>query len=139
MTGSPRILGKQLSIEIDGVEYMADTTSCILKNEDNGDTVITFADANAGDVKKYFFEISAIQSTASASFWSMVWDNQGEEVPFTYAVHGNATVTADQPLLIGTLEIGAPPELGGEAGRKKTYVFSTRFDIIGTPTLDRTP
>lgn len=139
MTGSTRIYGKQLRLEIDGTDQWADTISCVLKNEDNGDTVTTFEDASLGDTKKYFFEITAIQSTDATSFWSYVWDNTGEEVAFEYAPHGNASPATNQPHFIGTLEIGPKPEVGGEAGRKNTFQFSTRFDVIGTPTLDRTP
>lgn len=139
MPGSTRIKGKQLRLEIDGVDYWADTKSCFLKNEDDGDTLVTFEDAAAGDVKKYFFEITAIQSMDADSFWSKIWDDSGTEVAFEYAPLGNATPATDQPHFIGTLEIGAKPEVGGEAGKKNTYEFTTRFDIIGTPTLDRTP
>lgn len=137
--GSTRIYGKQLRLEIGGTDQWADTISCVLKNEDDGDTVITFEDAAAGDVKKYFFEVTAIQSTDADSFWSYIWDHTGDEVAFEYAVHGNAAPATDQPHVIGTLVIPTKPDLGGEAGRKKQQTFTTRFDIIGTPTLDRTP
>ena len=137
--GSTRIYGKQLRLEIDGTDQWADTISCLLKNEDDGDTVITFEDAQAGDVKKFFFEITAIQSTDADSFWSYIWDHTDDEVAFEYAPHGNASPATDQPHVIGTLKIGPKPDLGGEAGRKKTQTFQTRFDVIGTPTLARTP
>jgi len=137
--GSTRIYGKQLRLEIDGTDYWADTTSCILKNEDDGDTVVTFEDAAAGDTKKFFFEIGFIQSTDADSLWSFIWDNTGEDVPFEYAPHGNATPATDKPHVIGTLTIGPKPDLGGEAGRKKQQVATARFDIVGTPTLDRVP
>jgi hypothetical protein len=137
--GSTRIYGKQLRMEIDGTDQWADTISCVLKNEDDGDTVVTFEDAAAGETKKYFFEITAIQSTDATSLWSYIWDNTGDDVAFEYAPHGNSTITSAQPHVIGTLTIGAKPDLGGEAGRKKQQTFTTRFDIVGTPTLDRVP
>ena len=139
MPGSTRIYGKQLRLEIDGTDYWADTISCVLKNEENGDTVTTFEDAAAGTTVKHFFEITAIQSMDAASFWSKIWDNTGDEVAFEYAPLGNATPATDAPHFIGTLEIGMKPELGGDANRKGTYQFSTRFDVIGAVTLDRVP
>lgn len=139
MASSTRIYGKQLRLEIDGTDQWADTISCVLKNEENGDTVTTFEDASLGQTLKYYFEVTAIQSTDATSFWSWVYDNVGEIVAFEYAVHGNAAPATDQPHLVGTLEVLAPPELGGEAGRKNTFTFTTRLDIVGTPTLDRTP
>ncbi len=139
MPGSTRILGKQLRLEIGGTDFWADTISCVLKNEENGDTVTTFEDAAAGTTVKYFFEITAIQSTDADSLWSYIWDNTGDEVAFEYAPLGNATPATDQPHFIGTLEIGMKPEVGGEAGRKNTYQFTTRFDVVGAVTIDRVP
>jgi len=139
MASSTRIYGKQLGLEVDGEDYWQDTISCVMKNEDDGDTVVTFYDASVGDVKKYYFEVTAVQSTDATSFWSFCYDNVGVEVPFQYAVHGNASPSANQPHVIGNLTVTAPPELGGEAGRKKQQTFTMRLDIVGTPTLDRTP
>jgi len=136
---SARIYGKQLKLEVDGADYWADIISCVKKVEENGDTVTTFEDAAAGTTLKHYFEITAIQSTDATSFWSFCTDNHGTEVPFEYAVHGNAAPSTNQPHLIGTLEIGMPPDLGGEAGRKNTYSFTMRCDIVGTPVLDRVP
>lgn len=139
MPSSTRIYGKQLLLDIDGTDVWADTISCVMKNEENGDTVTTFEDASLGTVQKFYFEVTAIQSTDADSFWSWCYDNVGEVVAFEYAVHGNAAPSTDQPHIVGTLEVLAPPELGGEAGRKNTYQFTTRLDIVGTPTLDRVP
>lgn len=139
MTDSTRIYGKQLSLEVDGDDYFGDITNCVKKAELDGDTVVTFKNANDGDIYKHYFEVTAIQSTDATSFWTFCDEHVGETFPFTYAVHGNATPSASQPHLIGTLEIVAPPDLGGEAGRKKTQTFSMRLDIIGTPVKDITP
>jgi hypothetical protein len=137
--GSARILGKQLGLEIDGDDYWADVISCVKKVEENGDTVTTFEDAQAGTTLKHYFEINMIQSTAADSFWTFCTEHVGEIVPFQYAVHGNAAPATGQPHLLGNVEIGNPPDLGGEAGRKNTYTATVRFDIIGEPTYDSTP
>lgn len=136
---STRIYGKQLRLEVDGTDYWADVTSCVKKSEPDSDRSVTFEDANTGDAFKHYFEITAIQSTDSTSWWSFCESNVGQSFPFEYAVHGNATITTNQPHLIGTLTIPQPPEIGGEANRKKEYLFTMRVDIDGTPTLDRTP
>ena len=70
MPGSTRIYVKQQRLVIDSTYYTADTISCVLKNEENGDTVTTFEDAAAGTTVKHFFEITAIQSTDADSLWS---------------------------------------------------------------------
>ena len=49
---------------------------------------------------------------------------------------GNETATASQPHFTGTLTIGPPPRIGGEAGRDSTYTFETRFDLADKPVKD---
>jgi hypothetical protein len=137
--GSPRLLGKQLLLEVDGEEYQADIISCIKKAEPNGDQLVTFEDAAGGEVFQWYFEITAVQSTQATSFHTFCEEHVGEVLPFTYAPQGNATAAANQPLYTGTCEVAAPPDLGGEAGRKKQQQFQVRFDIIGTPVKDVTP
>jgi hypothetical protein len=133
---STRIKGAALGLTIGGVNYWADIVKCEFDNEEAPSGVTTFADAAAGGARQHFALITAIQSLQSASFWRYVWANTGAEAAYIYAAHGNATATADQPHLTGTLKIGPKPKLGGEAGATNTYTFETRFDIDGTPTLD---
>lgn len=136
ITGT-RVYGSQLSLEIDGDDYAPDITNCVKKAEPDGDRTITFGDATAGEVHKHYLEITAVQSTDADSWWSFCNDNVGQQFAFQHAQHANATPTANQPHITGTLEITAPPELGVEAGRKKTGVFTMRCDIIGEPVVDR--
>lgn len=137
MAGSTRIKGSALALSIGGVDYWADATSVLLDNEEASSDVTTFADAAAGGARLEYFTIGAIQSTATDSFWSFVRENVGAEVPFRYAVHGNAVATADQPHVLGTVKILTAPPLGGEAGATTEYTFETRFDVVGKTTLDR--
>lgn len=133
---SPRIKGRQLALIIDGVNYWADQTACVLDNEEGDEDTVTFEDAAAaGGARQYFLSLTALQSTAGDSFWRYCWDNTGEDVPFVYAPHGNAAASATQPHFTGTCTIGPRPAIGGEAGRDVTYTFETRFDVIGTPAL----
>ena len=138
MTGSTRIKGTKLGLKIGtpGVDYWADVTSWKISNDDADKDVTTFEDAAAGGAKQFKLTGSAIQSTATASLWSYIWGNTGATAAFTVAPHGNAISTAEQPHVIGTLTIGAKPELGGDAGTG-AYSFDFEFLITGTPTLDK--
>lgn len=137
-TGSTRIKGNALALKFGTppVDYWCDTTAVTLENEEADSDVTTFCDAADGGGRTYFLNITAIQSTDVESLWRYIWDQSGEEVPFTYAPHGNAEATPAQPHFIGTAKIGPKPSIGGEAGVNVTQVFETRWDVVGVPTLD---
>ena len=135
MAGSTRILGNALMLEIGATDYKCDVTAIVLDNEEMEDATLTFCDAGDATVRQYFFEMTGIQSTDTASLWQYIWTNTGDDVAFTYAPHGNATPTVAQPHFTGTVTIGPRPSIGGEASRSKTeaFTFETRWDIVGTP------
>ena len=140
--GSTRIRGNKqpvLTLGAPGVEYSADIISWTIENEEADSDVITFEDAASGGSRQFFLRGSAIQSTASASFWRYVWENSGDaDIPYTIAPHGNATATATEPHFVGTLNIGPKPTIGGEASTSATsaFAFDFEFEINGEPTLD---
>lgn len=129
---STRIKGKSLSLKVDGTEYMADVSEVMLNNEEADGDVTTFADAAAGGAVQWFFEGSAIQSTDTASFWSYLWDNTGDEVAYVFAPHGNATASSTQPHFTGSVKVGSKPPVGGTAN--ETFTFDYRLDCTGEPT-----
>lgn len=132
--GSNRIKSNKLALEFDGVDYWADATKVELDNEDaDSSGATTFEDAALGGGRQFFFTVGAVQSTALTSFWTYLWENTGEEVPFTYAPHGNAAPSESQPHFTGTVKIGPKPKLGGEASANGDFTFETRLDVIGTP------
>jgi hypothetical protein len=137
--GSTRIKGVSLSLLIGTppVEYMADVTSCKLSNDEAESDVTTFEDAAGGGARDYFLDITGTQSTDADSLWSYIWDHSGEVVGFTYAPHGNAVASADQPHFIGMVKIGPKPEIGGEAGTSNTFTFESQWKCEGEPALDR--
>jgi hypothetical protein len=138
MAGSTRIKGTKLKLTLGtpGVDYWADLSSWKISNDDADSDVTTFEDAASGGSKQFKLSGTAVQSTATGSFWRYVWANTGiEGVAFTIAPHGNATATAEQPHLIGTLTIGPKPDLGGDAGTG-SYTFDFEFIVTGTPALD---
>jgi hypothetical protein len=135
--GSTRIKGTKLKLTLGspGTDFFADLTTWKVTNTDAKSDVTTFEDAAAGGAKEFHLTGSAVQSTASDSFWRYAWANTGEDVAFTVAPHGNAEASADQPHVIGTVTIGAKPDLGGDAGTG-AYTFDFDWVIIGTPMLD---
>jgi len=135
--GSTRIKGRRLMLTIDGTDHWADIVSCFIDNEEKDQEVTTYEDASQpGGARQFYLELTAIQSTDTASFWSTAWDNSGAVVPFIYAPHGNEVPTPAQPHFTGNVQIGPPPRIGGEAGRDVEYTFETRWDCEGKPVKD---
>lgn len=132
--GSTRIKGSALKLTLGGTDYWADVTSVTLNNEEAAAGVTTFEDASLGGARQFYLEGSAIQSTASASFWNYLWENTGDIVNYVYAPHGNASATADEPHFTGTVKIPAKPAVGGEAGTTNEFTFDFRMDCQEEPT-----
>lgn len=133
-TESTRIYGAALILKLDGKDIAADLTESELSFEAEDKDTVTFAQVNGGAADVGKLKLKAIQSTATASFWRHVWSNAGKRnVPFAYAVHGNADPTEEQPHITGTLDIGPRPTIGGAADPKKSYVF----DVEWTARVDR--
>lgn len=133
MAGSTRIKGTSLVFQLDSTEYACDATSVVLGPEEGGtgEEVVTFCDAATGATSTWYFDVEAITSTDTDSFWSFVWNNSGQNAAFVFAPHGNATPSAEQPHFTGTLNIGPKPSIGGTANT--TFVFSKRFEVTGEP------
>ncbi|MCD5345052.1 hypothetical protein [Agromyces sp. S2-1-8] len=137
MARSNRIKGTKLALTLGtpGVDYWGDITQYLLTNEEADSDVTTFEDAAGGGSRDYKLTGAGVQSTDSASFWRYVWDNTGEEVPFTLAPHGNEVPSVAQPHFTGTVKIGPKPDIGGEAGTS-AFTFEFEWDVIGEPVLD---
>ena len=133
---STRIKGSALALTFGGTDYWADATSVVLENEEAASGITTFEDASLGGGRTFFFTISAVQSTATASFWRYLWANTGEVVAYKYAVHGNATASADQPHMIGTVKVGPKPALGGDATEKRENIITINLNIKEKPQID---
>jgi len=133
--GSKRLKGNALSLKIDQTDFWMDVTSCKVTNDDADSKVVTFYDAANGGGKAYTLEITAIQSLDPTSFWSYAWDNVGKTVPYVYAPKGVADApTPDAPWFVGNVTIGAPPELGGDAGEDEEYTTDLKWKLDGKPT-----
>lgn len=134
-----RLKGAALILKLGspGVDYKVDLTSYRITNAEKAADVTTFGDVAAGDDRDYMLQFTAVQDTASGSLWRYIWESAGTEgVAYTVAPHGNATPTADEPHLTGTLTIGPAPELGGDANKDTTYTFDGEWKLDAKPTLD---
>jgi hypothetical protein len=139
---STRIKANKLYFEINEIDYWADFSTVTFSSEDASAEVNTFYDAGLGGKRDFYFTVSGVQSTASGSLWKAMWDAAGTEVPFVYAPHGNATASATQPHITGTVRIPAKGSfmLGGEASADGTFSFDgVRMDVVGEPVYDVTP
>ena len=127
-----RNMGKDIVLKVAGTDYKLDCKKVRLDNEEA--EVVTFGTAGA---RQWFFEIEAVEDTASGSLWSYLWSNAGSDVAFVFAPNGNAIEAADKPHFTGTLTLGPKPGVGGEAG--SSFTFETRWNVIGEPVRDITP
>jgi len=142
MATSTRIKANALTLSIAAVDYAGDFSSVVMQSEDASGDVTTFYDASIGGRRDWYFTVSGVQSTATASFWRAMWSGAGTEVAFIYAPHGNATASSTQPHFTGTVRL--PPQgalmLGGDASPDGTFAFDgVRMDIVGDVTLKTAP
>ncbi len=134
--GSTRIRGKALGFTLDTNEDVwADCSALKLTPEEADADVLTFEDVQTGDTASWKLTGTAVQSTDPTSLHTLLYENAGQELPFTYAPHGNEIATPAQPHWTGTAKITLPPEIGGEADRSTTsaYTFDFELEVVGQP------
>lgn len=138
MPTSTRIKANKLKLTIDDVDYWADLSSVTLSSEDAAADVNTFYDASLGGRRDWYFTVSGVQSTDTASFWRAMWDAAGTEVPFVYNPHGESSASSTKPNFTGTVRIPAQGafQLGGDSSADGTFSFDgVRMDVVGDVTL----
>lgn len=130
--GSPRIKGNTLSLLVDGIDYWTDATSVTM---DSQTTEFQLLCGRTETLRlRSWLDVDAIQSTADGSLWRLLWENQGRDVPFAYAPHGNAIPSTDHPHFTGILTLPASrPSLGGAAGHDTEQTFTVRLHIAQGP------
>ena len=113
-----RVYGKSLGFTINGKDYWADVISAGLSEKESDSGSVTFGDYAEGGSGggEWELQIKAILSTATASLWSLLWDQKGHTIPFIIAPHGNKTATAEKPHFTGNVIIGLRPPISLEAG-----------------------
>ncbi len=132
-----RLKGQKLRFKINDIDYACDATSVKISSADSDEDTVTFCDAeNGGDSYDYLLAFTAIQSLDADSLWSYIWDNTGKEIGFVMAPAGNDTASTAQPHFTGTVKVGKPGDIGGEASRDgSTWTFDAEWKITsGKPT-----
>lgn len=129
----PRLTGAKLSLTINDQEYKGDITSWNFANAEADSDVLTFADAEAGELRDWTLTTGIVQSTDPDSLHMHVWDHEGESFEYVVAPHGNEVPTAAQPHFVGSGIMPAAPETGGEAGRRNTFTSEVVFELDGKP------
>jgi hypothetical protein len=139
MAASTRIKGNALKLTIGGTDYYADIISAVLQNEDAPSNVVTFADAAAGGAAQWYFTITAIQSTDTASFWKKMWDIAGGTTNIAYVFNpwGVTTPTTSKPNFTGNVRLKNVNSItiGGTASVTDEYTFDIRLECQENPTL----
>lgn len=121
----------------DAVPHDGDVKAMRIGGDDKDDADLTFLEAASGESKDHTLIVTALQSTAAASFWRMVWDDPAGEWAVVYGPHGNAVPTADKPHFNMTVKAKGRPEVGNEASLGKTrQSFEYTFEVTAGPTLD---
>ena len=129
---------RKLKIEIDAVEYTASVSNARFTAAAGDSDFVSFADAAGGGSRLYKLEGTAVQDAASASIWSLIWDQAGTTVPVTLMPYGNATPTVAEPHFTADVVISEPDGdlLGGEANASTSARFTIDFawDCEAKPT-----
>ena len=127
-----------LKIEVDSVEYTAQVSTCAITSNPSESDFTSFADAAAGGARDYALHVVAMQDAASASFWTLVWAQLGDELPVTVMPYGNATPSVGEPHFEGTIVVREPDGdlLGGEANRSTSarQVIDVTWPFLAKPT-----
>jgi hypothetical protein len=122
-----RIKGKSIVFEVDGTEYAGQTSNVVFSS-----AVGTLGFGNYEDSLDFTCAVTGFQDTAAASLHSELWANPGATVTLTFAPHGNATPSAEQPHFTATGYAETVPDLGGAAG--EFFVYDITFILDGKPT-----
>jgi hypothetical protein len=127
-----KINGRNLSLLFDGTtEFAADGTNVVLDNEDADTDSQTFEELSEGTAVQWFFTITARSDFSADSFWTLLWENAGDTVPFVFKPEGNPAASAEQPHFTGTATILRKPAVGGPAGTN--WTDEARLDVDGEP------
>jgi hypothetical protein len=122
-----RIKGKSIVFEVDGTEFAGQTSNVVFSS-----AVGTLGFGDYTDSLDFTCAVTGFQDTAAASLHSELWANPGATVDITFAPHGNATPSAEQPHFTATGYAETVPDLGGAAG--EFFVYDITFILDGKPT-----
>jgi hypothetical protein len=119
------------------VEYNMDVSRAEVTSGETDSDFVSFADAAAGGGRDYALEFTAVQDATTASLWSEMWDNAGDEVAVIMAPYGNDIASATEPHFEMTAVVSEPDGtiLGGEADASTSakFTFECEWKLTGKP------
>lgn len=92
-----------------------DVKSFEISSDDKDDSDLTFAEAASGATKEYTITVTAIVSFDATSFWTYLWDHQGDDVELVLGPKGNAIPSATKPHFGAISKVNGKPTFANEA------------------------
>lgn len=140
---STRLKGNTLAVF--SLSALSGSPSAISGGEDlvsinltEGDAeAVTFGDFASGD-QAFAFEITAVYSGDSSSWYDVFWKNSGRTgVGFVFGPHGNTVAAAGKPVYSGTLTMPPKPtlEVEASAGDPVQFTVTAQVDTITRATV----
>lgn len=124
--------GRNLSFTVKSQEFNADGTQVTFEPEEAEEESVTFAELGAGRAAQWTINITGLADYGSGTFWSMLWEQAGNEISFTFKPYGNNTPSQQQPHFTGKCIPDLKPPLGGQAG--ETWTYETALRVTDGPT-----
>ena len=121
-----RIKGKTIVFEVDNTEF-----SGAVSNVTFSSAVGTLGFCDYEDSLDFTCVVTGFQDFAGASLHTQLWGNPGVSIDLTYAPHGNATPSANQPHFTATGYAETCPDIGGAAG--EFFVYDLNIILDGKP------
>lgn len=129
---------RKLKVTVDGDEFTAQVSKCLIRSAATESDFVTFADAAAGGGRDYFLDVKAVQDAETGTFWDIVWSQLGAELEVVVMPYGNATPSATEPHFEGTIVVREPDGdlVGGEANRSTSarQTIEVSFPFTEKPT-----
>jgi len=121
-----RIKGKQIILEVGGVDYAGQVSNVVFSS-----AVGELGFGDYEDSLEFTCAVTGFQDTAANSLHSVLWANPGETVNISFVPHGNVTPSSSQPWFTASGYAETLPDIGGAAGEYFTYDIT--FILDGKP------
>lgn len=128
--------GRKVNVKITGgtpssVLFAGYLTNARFNSADADSDTVTFADANAGTNKDWFFQGTGLQDDGAdgSSFFAFVENNVGSDVLVTIMPQGNTTASTTQPHRAATCTVAEfdGDFFGGEANSSQSFRNTFEF------------
>lgn len=118
-----RLKGKSIVFKVGNVDYAGSVKSVVFSS-----AVGEMGFGDYADSLDYTCAVTGFQDFASASLWNSLFTTPGASLSLTFAPHGNAIASANQPHFTATGYAEAIPDMGGAAGEYFTYDLTIILD-----------